>query len=404
MTSVPTDQELENKRLAMKYRPLLVLFPEIEDGSEREDHHHPEFSIGSKPPLDYDYHPRDIYLVLDNARIPPKGLRKLLCLVGIRGKRQTTDKLLEEMGNNKIEHIDLIDEKGPKEVGKFWRTYANIRDRDTRYPRKVYARVVRGSSKFKDYTSIQYWMAYFFDDWANVHEMDWEMVSVLLQKKGEEDKPVACIYNAHLASFRKKWEDVWKADENKVRDDNKGLHPVAFIANGSHAAYFHDYPLSFNVAEKYVKPMLKTVVRLMSVAGGSPVAYFIDYVPPFPKDDSDEAEKHFPEIEAIPEPDERGLWSGKWSWLNFTGNWGSPAELTPKQLLFQRIPIVNWLFKLKDIFKRPIRGSGPTGPNARLGACWNEPFDWINTECLKAEDEEERNWIAQISEKRTNNA
>ena len=34
-----TDQDLENEALAMKYRPLLVLFLEIMDGSRGEDHH-----------------------------------------------------------------------------------------------------------------------------------------------------------------------------------------------------------------------------------------------------------------------------------------------------------------------------------------------------------------------------
>lgn len=394
--------------LVMKYRPLLVLFPEIPEGSQRKEHHHKGYSIGSVPPLDHDYHPRDIRLVLDSARIPPRGIYKILRYIGVRGKRLPTEKLIDEMAENKIDHIDLIDEKGPKDVDKFWRFYvktAKAKDKDgsDKYPRKAYARVIKGSSKFKDYISIQYWMAYFFDDWANVHEMDWEMVSVILKKQGDGEEPVGCIYNAHLGSFRKRWKDVKKADKD-MNVDNKGFHPVAYIANGSHAAYFEDYPQSFNVIEKYVKPMLKAMVRLVSVAGGSPVAYFIDYVP---STDNEKNIKILPEVDVIPEPctdkecpdkpKEHGKakiqehWHDEWRWLNFTGKWGSPVELTPTQLFCRKIPIINWVLRIKGFFDRPIREGGPPGPNARVGACWREPFEWANTECIKPEEHE--NWI-----------
>ncbi|NVL91232.1 MAG: hypothetical protein HWN69_09645, partial [Desulfobacterales bacterium] len=350
--TLSADIERDKRRLALKYRPLLVLFPEIPDDSERETYHRSGHSIGSVPPLEYDYHPRDIYLVLDHARIPPRGLYKCLRHIGIRGRRLPTEKLLKEMEKNEIDHIDLIDEKGPKDVAKFWRFYSKIKDKDDNYPRKAYARVIRGEKRFKDYISIQYWMAYFFDDWANVHEMDWEMVSVILKKQGDGEEPVGCIYNAHLGSFRKRWEDIEKADDDKNLN-SQGLHPVAYIANGSHAAYFCDYPPSFNVIEKYVKPMLKAMIRLVSVAGGSPVAYFIDYVPSFHDKNN---VKILPEVDIIPEPctdeecpdkpKEHGKakiqehWHDEWRWLNFTGKWGSPVELTPIQLICRKIPII----------------------------------------------------------------
>lgn len=75
MPSVPTDENLENERLATKYRPLLVLYPEIEDGSRRKDHHRRGHRPGSPPPLDQDYHPRDIRLVLDHACLPGRKER-----------------------------------------------------------------------------------------------------------------------------------------------------------------------------------------------------------------------------------------------------------------------------------------------------------------------------------------
>ena len=378
MPSVPTDENLENKRLAMKYRPLLVLYPEIADGSRRKDHHRRGHGLGSPPPLDQDYHPRDIRFVLDHA-----------CLPGSK-ENSPREQVLDAMSENKVNYIDLIDKRGPKEVDKFWRAYAEAKKKDSNpgYQRKAYAWVVKGSGRFKDYISIQYWLAYFFDDWANVHEMDWEMVSIILKKTDSTEEPVACVFNAHDGAFRKSWEDVHKVDDGGNKDSD-GLHPVAYIANGSHASYFSDYPSSFNVAEKYLRPMLKTVIRMVNIGIG---ADFTDYVPSF-KD----GVKCFPDVEVIPGPDKNGKWSGDWRWLNFKGKWGSPAELSLKERLIPDIPLLRTFIK---VFERPIREAGPPGPNARAGSCWARPFDWVNLECLDAE--ESRDWLRKISSANTN--
>jgi hypothetical protein len=289
------------------------------------------------------------------------------------------------MSKNKIKNIDLLDERGPKDVDKFWAAYSSIRGKDSNpeYQRKTYVKIVRGSDSFIDYLSIQYWLAYFFDDWANVHEMDWEMVSVILKKAGQTEKPVACIYNAHIGSFRKAWNDVQKADDSGHLNPS-GSHPVAYVANGSHASYYSDYPPAFNVAEKYVKPMLKTVIRLVATGKGIG-SDFIDFVPTF-----NEGSRVFPEVDIIPEPDRDGRWSGDWRWLNFEGHWGSPAELTIKERLVPNIPLLRALVK---IFERPIRESGPPSPSTRPGLCWDRPFDWVNMECLDAE--ESRDWLTE---------
>ena len=357
----------EYQELAEKYKPLLVLYPEIQDNSERKDHYH---AIGERPgkhPLDRDYHPRDIRLVLDRV-----WLRKVK---GIAPREE----VLKVMSENSVDHIDLIDLGGPKEVDRFWREYAGVRDKDNNpeYRRKVYARVVRGDYWLKDYISIQYWMAYFFDDWANVHEMDWEMVAVILKKTDAIEQPVACIYNAHIGAFRKPWKDVDKADDAESRNP-AGLHPVAYIANGSHAAYFSDYPPHFNVTEPYLKGALKTVLRASNIA-----MEFWDYVPRF-----DEGVKCFPDVAVIPEPGERDeetgerRWSGKWRWLNFKGNWGSPVELSFRERIIAGIPLVG---RLARFFSKPLREAGPKGPNTR-GLCWEEPLLWADLHPFRAQD------------------
>jgi len=297
-------------------------------------------------------------------------------------EKPTREQLLEAMSENKIDYIDLIDSHGPKDVDKFWRVYAEATEKDSNpeYQRKAYARVIREAGRFKDYISIQYWLAYFFDDWANVHEMDWEMVSIILKKSDSKEEPVACVYNAHIGSFRKPWEYVHKVDDEGNKNP-QGMHPVAYIANGSHASYFSDYPPDFNVAEKYLRDMLRMVVRVAKIGKD-----FTDYVPRF-----EEGVRCFPDIEVIPQPDNNGRWSGEWRWLNFKGNWGSPVDLSFGERLIAWIPGVRTISKM---FERPIRESGPTGPNARPDSCWDRPFDWVNLECWDATKTSD--WIGKI--------
>lgn len=374
-------KDVENENLAWKYRPLLVLYPEIEKGSKRDDHHDPDYRMG-RPHLKRDYHPRDINLVLEYARLPGK-----------RGK-PSREQLLDFMDKNwdrknkahTESHIDLIDRGGPKEVSKFWNTYASIPDRDSapNYKKKAYARLVRGNGWFKDYVSIQYWLAYFFDDWANVHEMDWEMVSVIVKKTDVIEKPVACVFNAHSGGFRMPWEKVDKVDDNENKDGN-GLHPVAYVASGSHASYFSDYPPHIRVASHCVGPMLSKILRITKIGKD-----FIDHVPTF-----EEGAKHFPEIELIPEPykpepDKEGRWSGDWRWLNFKGYWGSRIQLSHSERLIALVP---GLREIKRFFKRPLREAGPPGPSAK-GLCWEKPFYWANLECEDAK--KTIPWLEQI--------
>jgi len=366
----PTD----NQALAEKYCPVLVLFPEIREGSVRREHHRdvgnrpgPPGQEPGRPPLDMDYHPRDIRLVLDNAWLPVRGWEQMAA----PEKREI---LLAGMAGNTFPYIDLVDSRGPQQVDNFWSVYAGIKNKDKAYPRKAYARIVRGDGSFKDYVSIQYWLAYFFDDWANVHEMDWEMVSVILKKTATVEEPAACIFCSHIGAFRKPWKDVGKAIDATTKSE-KGLHPVVYVANGSHAAYFSDYPSYINVSEPYLKIGLRTLVRALGI--GRP---FTDYVLSF-----EEGDNRLPEVEVIPE-DERE-WTGGWRWLKFNGNWGSPAELSIFHRLIARIPFAGHLPKL---FDRPIKEAGPRGPNTR-GTCWYNPFDWGNLECLDAP--ENRNWF-----------
>ncbi len=343
----------EHQELASKYKPLLVLYPEIGNGSRRQEHYHPGHAAG-QPPIDQDYHPRDIGIVFDNAFLP--GFRR-------RFQKMSRPIILDTMSANEVDHINLVNHGSVANIDKYWQGYAEIpqQHRDTYYPRTAYARVIHGTRRYADYLLIQYWLAYFFDDWANVHEMDWEMASIVIRKTSDKESPVCCAYQAHMGGFRLAWSHVEKVDDDRRRTE-AGTHPVVYVANGSHACYFHDDPV-YEATAALVGPKLSRLINTNQLIRRT----FSDYIPSF-----EEGDKYFPEVQLIPEPDSEGRWHNEWRWLNFIGNWGAKGK-------------VSW----KERLTLPIEEDGPTGPN-RKGIRWSEPFLWIESECF---DVESKSWI-----------
>ena len=90
----------------------------------------------------------------------------------------------------------------------------------------VYGRVVPSG----DYTYLQYWFFYVYNNWENEHESDWEMITVELDK---DMIPQRVGYSQHT-----KVPSIWKGGEvvpwEKVEENG---HPVVYVAKGSHASY-----------------------------------------------------------------------------------------------------------------------------------------------------------------------
>jgi len=94
----------------------------------------------------------------------------------------------------------------------------------------VYGAVLRT----KDRIDLQYWLWYPYNDYSptvpagevwQVHEGDWESVSVILDTKG---RPLLVGLSKHCAGIRRDWDDVSK----------QGARPIVYVALGSHANYF----------------------------------------------------------------------------------------------------------------------------------------------------------------------
>jgi hypothetical protein len=81
---------------------------------------------------------------------------------------------------------------------------------------------------------LQYWVWYPFNDYSStvppgevwqVHEGDWESVSLILDRQA---RPLAVALSAHCKGSRRDWARVPK----------RRLRPLAYVALGSHANYF----------------------------------------------------------------------------------------------------------------------------------------------------------------------
>ena len=93
----------------------------------------------------------------------------------------------------------------------------------------VYGAALRRGSRI----DLQYWVWYPWDVYSptvppgelwQVHEGDWEAVSVIVDTRG---KPLVVGYSEHGAGVRRDWAKAPK----------RGTHPLVYVALGSHATY-----------------------------------------------------------------------------------------------------------------------------------------------------------------------
>lgn len=188
-------------------------------------------------------------------------------------------------------------------------------------PVTVYAHVARDEDR--GYVTIQYWALYFYNDWFNKHEGDWEMVQVML----ENGEPEWVVLSQHHGGTRRAWADA------PVED---GTHPVAYVAQGSHANYFvgdEIYPNGKDVGN--------TRIEILDRTGASG--------------------RVIPDVILIPDraslAAEPAAWPGT-EWLPFRGHWGQAAP--------------------QGDF------GGPLGP-ADKGEQWERPYTWGMAQPLDAE-------------------
>ena len=115
----------------------------------------------------------------------------------------------------------------------------------------VYGAAFRSGSRI----ALQYWIWYPWNPYSTtvppgelwqVHEGDWEAVSVIVDLRG---KPLLVGYSQHSKGKRRDWS----------RAPKQGLHPLVYVALGSHANYFTPGVQRFD--PRVVDPLLISVIQ-----------------------------------------------------------------------------------------------------------------------------------------------
>jgi len=127
-------------------------------------------------------------------------------------------------------------------------------------PPVVYGAVFRTNTRI----ALEYWFWYPYDSYSptvpagdiwQVHEGDWEAVSVILDHTG---KPLLVGYSQHGKGKRRDWVGVPK----------RGSRPLVYVALGSHANYFSggEPPLDPRIVDP-------AMIRIIAAYGVKPVEH-----------------------------------------------------------------------------------------------------------------------------------
>lgn len=126
----------------------------------------------------------------------------------------------------KVDKTDVIGVRGRD----YRSQYVKLRTSRPDLNNRMYARAVEANGRLW----LQYWLWYFYNDYQlalgfGTHEGDWECIQLRMGIDG--DVPDVAVYAQHRHGAKRPWDDVEKLAD---RPDT----PVAYIARGSHAAYF----------------------------------------------------------------------------------------------------------------------------------------------------------------------
>lgn len=292
----------ERQILLRRYAPVLVLFPELEQQAPYPDEGDAIYTMRGS------YHPRAVEFFLQQATIRYHKLhllRRLRLLIkprtlqdeikaaeetisaqqidkamrayqddpryaGLTGealRNAIRTRLIQEALGKRIRGFDLALFRGDN-IG-FWKRYFELLASTPPETRRsvVYGRLIQGRAPFdqalssteallrkgpeqgphdvrRSRVALQYWFHYYYDDWANRHEGDWEVITLLLElgehvfAQGRALDEATLLtgvqvldvgYASHEDGYRRLWADVQKTAAGR---------PIVYIARGSSASYF----------------------------------------------------------------------------------------------------------------------------------------------------------------------
>lgn len=252
-----------DRELAERFAPLLVLFPEIDQPRRPSDATNAGLALHDMR----DYHPRSLELVLANARIARAGNRSAEHRAKVRRFGPgTAGEQLEAAGPGADTtglYLDVFPGLRHYDRDGFWRRYHDLDKSE--HPKTAYVRVSRRPDPQSQETgaagdrsveecgagaelvAIQYWLFYVYNDFANIHEGDWEHIDVVVRHDPAtgDSEPVACACSAHLGGYRLPWDEMACVDGTQQPGPG-ATHPVVYVSQGSHANFLAPRPSRTN--------------------------------------------------------------------------------------------------------------------------------------------------------------
>jgi len=175
-------------------------------------------------------------------------------------------------------------------------------------------------TRCQDRILLQYWYLYCYNDGANHHEGDWEMVVIEVDDRGV---PLRAGYSGHASGFQRPWDRVERGD---------GDRPLVYVARGSHAAYFHHQREGHRTQSLPVAKGLRWPVDVITRRFQRTIIDFFVFMrwqdftstrPGFPGDEPwNEGEFVDPKLCIFPEPTEVTA-DGPYWWMRLCCRWGS---------------------------------------------------------------------------------
>jgi hypothetical protein len=278
------------EELALKYNPLLKITIQSQACSK----------TGNV------YEPSPVEIILGNPEVQLRRLDSDRTVI-------TTTPTAEDVAGLDDEH-DLNWPGNPRRPGCVYeQDYLRFTDELGLEP-TVYAHVA--TEEGVNGIAVQYWYNYYYNEFANKHEGDWEMVQVMFDdantaEEALQQDPTRTAYSGHAGGETANWTDA--------KLEKQGDRPIVYVTTGAHAAH-------------YSEGTFIGVAKRGQVFGCDPTTG--------PHRTVD------PELVLLPDdvPTE-----GEFAWLSFAGLWGEESG---------------------SLF------SGIAGPAVRPR--WDEPFTWAS--------------------------
>lgn len=364
---------MDGEELLRKHNPVLVVFPQdsslIRPGEPDAGAPHG------------DYHPCSVDFFLARAALRPrprrwefrKVLRPLRARFGSPAPDGTPAGWRPEPRTGSEEIRRRVLEMDSEETTDWELDVADIPSQNARAAWKLYHRLLREPDDPHGYaavaygrvvpasdgrTALQYWYLYAYNDFANNHEGDWEMVTVAVDENGE---PTDIALSNHHGGLRRSWAS---GDVRKIGD-----RPVVRVARGSHAGFFRYVPggvPATNIIPQYRLPGPLRPLSFLLRAASRVRRTLIRLREHLPADrtldgeeirsEEDGGELLEPTLQIISGSAEPGGPTDCW-WLKYRGSWGS----THSRLL------------------GTVGPGSPWASQSRLDIRWSSPIEWLES-------------------------